>query len=276
MKGRMTPRRLSWLGWFMGRVWFFSKIAAGIALVIGLFVWVLGQGYMKQAGGWMHDKIVAGTGSMGLRVADVQIEGRHYIDAETLRKSIQINPGDALLGVNIHDLHARLTALPWVKDVSVRRAWPDRVIITLDERLPVAIWRDAPGGAAVIDVDGVILSRDFAAYGTLLLVEGPGAQKEAGKLIALLKGQPDIAVRVKKAVRISERRWDLAMDGGTILRLPEDDPGFALARASKAQAQEKILDKGLKAVDLRQNDRIILENATSGTSDLLLKDGNPV
>ena len=278
MKSRLTPRRLSWLGWFWGRVWFATKIAGVVAVVIGLGVWVLAEGYVVKASEFVSGKAVAASSGMGLKVADVIVEGRHYIDADTLKSTIGVKPGDPLLGVNIDDLHARLTSIAWVKTVQVRRALPDRLIIAIEERAPIALWRDAAGGPAVVDADGVVLARNnLASYGQLLAVEGKGAEKEAGTLIALLKGQPDIAVRVKKAVRVSERRWDLNMDGGTIIRLPEDDPGFALARASKAQGQEKILDRNLKAIDLRQQDRIILEGQPGDESrDLLLKDSNPV
>ncbi|MBU6235527.1 MAG: cell division protein FtsQ/DivIB, partial [Alphaproteobacteria bacterium] len=96
------------------------------------------------------------------------------------------------------------------------------------------------------------------------------------KLILLLKAQPEIAVRVKTAVRVSDRRWDLVLDNGMKLRLPEDDPGFALARAARAQLQEKVFDQDLKAIDLRQTDRIILEGGSNQKRDLLLKGGNPV
>lgn len=277
MKSRMTPRRLSWFGWFMGRVWFGAKIVAIIALVVGAGAWVLAEGYMVKLGGWADDKFVAATASMNLRISNVDVEGRHYIDAETLKSTIGVKPGDPLLGVDINDLHARLTALPWVKEVRVRRAFPDKIIISLDEREPIALWRDAPGGPGIIDAEGVVLTRaNLASFDQMLAVEGQGSEKDAGNLIALLKGQPDIAVRVIKATRVSGRRWDLSMEGGTVIRLPEDDPGFALARASKAQTEEKILDQNFKAIDLRQADRIILENKPGDKRDLLSKDGNPV
>jgi cell division protein FtsQ len=159
----------------------------------------------------------------------------------------------------------------------VRRALPDRLVISITERLPVALWLDAVGGPAVVDDEGVVLTHEnIASFGTLLAVEGKDSEKEAGKLLALLKGQPDIAVRVKKAIHVSGRRWDIVLDNDMLLRLPEDDPGYALARASRAQLQEKVLDQDLKAIDLRQSDRIILEGKPGEKRDLLLKGGNPV
>lgn len=274
---RLTPRRLSWFGWFMGQTWKLVKIIGVVAVLVWLGLWIWAGGFVSRAGTWTRDIFADASASMGLRVRDVVIEGRDHIDAVELKQTIAVAQGDPLLGIDIHALHARLTAIPWVRDVRVRRAFPDRLVISIDERRPVALWTDAPGGPAIIDDEGIVLARsNLKSFGQLLAVEGKGASTQAGKLINLLRGQPDIAVRVKKAIRVSERRWDLAMDGGTVIRLPEDDPGFALARASKAQIQEKILDQHYKAIDLRQSDRIILENRPGDKRDLLLKGGDPV
>lgn len=277
IKNRLTPRRLSWLGWFWGRLLLIGKYVALVVLVVGACLWVWGQGYAVQAGNWVHTQFASAAASAGMQVRDVVVEGRNRIDTETLKTAIGVEPGDPIFGIDIQEMHARLTAISWVKDVQVRRAWPDRVIVSLTERLPVALWADANGGPAVIDAEGVVLTRiNTGDFGQLLVVEGEGCAPEAGNIIALLKAQPDIAVRVKKAVYVSGRRWDVIMDGGAVLRLPEDDPGYALARASRAQLQEKIFDQELKSIDLRQSDRIILESKPGSKRDLLLKGGNPV
>lgn len=277
IKGRLTPRRLSWFGWFFGRVFHYSKIVALVAVVVGAVLWVSAQGYLFGAGRWVMDKVAVTAASAGLRVADVIIEGRNRIDTETLKTAVDVDLGAPILGVDIDAIHARITAISWVKNVQVRRALPDRLIITITERLPAAIWVDGAGGPAVIDDEGVVLTHEnIESYGTLLAVEGEEAEKEAGNLLALLKGQPDVAVRVKKGVRVSGRRWDIVLENGLKIRLPEDDPGYALARAARAQLQEKVLDQDLKAIDLRQPGRIILEGAPGKTRDLLLKGGNPV
>jgi cell division protein FtsQ len=173
-------------------------------------------------------------------------------------------------------LRAQLQKNPWVKDAAVRRAWPDRLVITLTEREPMAIWLDAPGGPALIDDEGVVLTQaDLGRFGPMLAVSGDGSAKQASALIALLKGQPDIAVRVKKAAYVAQRRWDLVMDQGTVVKLPDEDAGLALARLARAQVDEKILDQSLKSIDLRQTDRIIIEGTPEQTRDMLVKKGDP-
>lgn len=277
IKGRLTPRRLSLLGWFWRRSLAALKVAGAVACVVGFVLWIWAQGYLVRAQDWAGDRIARAGASVGLVVGDVVVIGRHYVDTPRLKAAIGVEPGAPILGVDLDGVQSRLSSISWVKSVHVRRVLPDRLIVSLNERLPVALWVEAPGGPAVIDAEGVVLTRiDVGSFGPLLALEGKGCETVAGDLIALLEGQPDLAVRVKKGVRVSGRRWDLVLSGGMILRLPEDDPGFALARAAKAQLQERVLDQDLKAIDLRQNDRIILENKPGQTRDLLLKGGSPV
>lgn len=278
IKGRLTPRRLSWFGWLWGRVLHFGKILVLAAILVVGLVWVWSDGHVNRVGQYLQGKIALAASDMaGMTVGDVIVEGRHHIDTRTLKKAIDVEPGVPMLGVDIKAMHARLTSISWVKDVQVRRALPDRIIVTITERIPIAVWSDAAGGPALIDDEGVVLTHEeIADYGPMLAVEGKGCEQEAGLLIALLKGQPDVAVRVKKAIRVSGRRWDLVLEGGMIVKLPEDDPGFALARAAKAQLQEKVFDQDLRVIDMRQTDRIILEGKPGVTRDLLLKGGNPV
>lgn len=277
MKNRMTPRRLSRFDWVMTQIMRVGKILVLAMLVIWLGLWIWADGWLDRAQAAVHAKFANAAAEMGLRMKNVDVTGRHNLSAQTLKEIIGVKPNAPLLSVDLGKLREDLLKNPWVKDASVRRAFPDRLIITLTERQPLAIWLDAPGMPGVIDAEGVVLAQGgFENYGPLLAVTGIDSDKKAADLIALLKGQPDVAVRIKKAVFVSQRRWDLMMDGDTLVKLPEQDAGLALARLSRAQNETKILDQGLKSVDLRQPDRIILENKPGDIRDLLLKDADPV
>ncbi len=44
--------------------------------------------------------------------------------------------------MNTHRLHQQLMLLPWVKQVAVRRVWPDRLDIVLKEKRAIAVWNE--------------------------------------------------------------------------------------------------------------------------------------
>jgi cell division protein FtsQ len=72
----------------------------------------------------------------------------------------------------------------------------------------------------------------------------------------MLEAEPEIKNLVEAATWVGDRRWDLTLKNEIIVRLPENEIGLALSRLAKAQEKDKILDKDLNLVDLRETDRI--------------------
>src|SRR3954470_11884189 len=44
------------------------------------------------------------------------------------------------LGIDLAEVRSVLERLPWVRRASVRRVWPDRLEVTLEEHVPLARW----------------------------------------------------------------------------------------------------------------------------------------
>jgi cell division protein FtsQ len=67
-----------------------------------------------------------------------------------------------------------------------------------------------------------------------------------------------VASRVSAAVRIGGRRWDLKLDNGIAVRLPEEGAGDAL-RLLAAAAGEGLFERDILAIDLRMEDRLVVQ-----------------
>ena len=87
---------------------------------------------------------------------------------------------------------------------------------------------------------------------------GADAPDYVGGLLELLETQPELKNRVKAAVRVGGRRWDLALDGGVDIRLPEVGAPEALARLAAFETDSGVLDRDVKVLDLRMPDRVIV------------------
>src|SRR5579883_619760 len=57
----------------------------------------------------------------------------------------------------MNDRRATLRAVDWVKDASIVRLWPNRVLVRVNERTPVAFIALSQSKFGLIDEDGVIL-----------------------------------------------------------------------------------------------------------------------
>ncbi len=62
------------------------------------------------------------------------------VDKEVIALS-GIRPHQNLLSLNLDKIRQKIRANPWVDDVSVRREWPDKLVIEVKERKAVALLR---------------------------------------------------------------------------------------------------------------------------------------
>jgi cell division protein FtsQ len=195
----------------------------------------------------------------GLTVSSVKVEGRAGKDLADVQRMLGVKAGDLMLYVDVDEVRARLEALPAVKSAEVRRIWPGRIYIRIEERRPVALW-EMDGVTRVIDDEGhTITGRSEAQTQGLPLVVGKGAAEAAKSFLALIATQPDFKSNVKIAVRVGERRWNLQLANGVEVRLPEEGAEAALAELVKLDREQKILARDIKAIDLRFADRFIVK-----------------
>jgi cell division protein FtsQ len=226
-----------------------------VVIIAGLF-----SGGHVQA---MWEDVGESFGSLmadaGLTVQSVTLEGRAETARTDIIRMLGIKRGTLMIDVDVDEARARLEALPWVQSAEVRRVWPDRIYVRVVERKPVAIWQN-DGELAVIDrVGHTIAGEDVTRFTNLPLVVGKGADAAAAGLLDLLARQPQLRDHVKAAVRVGERRWNLRLDNGVEVRLPEEGAEAALAELVRLAREQDILSRDIKAIDLRFPDRLIVK-----------------
>lgn len=73
--------------------------------------------------------------------------------------------------VNADAMRQSLERLPWIRSVDVRRRWPSRLEIALEEHEPVAFWGEASG--QLVNVQGEVFTATMAAPRPLPMLHGP-------------------------------------------------------------------------------------------------------
>lgn len=217
------------------------------------------------------------TARLGLQVRQVLVEGRQKTPEPLLRAALGVSPGDPVLTFSLAGARARVESIQWVQSASVQRRLPDTIVVRLTERRPFAVWQH-DGRFVLIDRAGnVVTDSEVAAFANQLpLVVGPGAPVAAAALLDALAAQPSLQQRMIAAVRVGERRWNLRLNNGTDVLLPEGAEPQALSRLAQLEADHKLLDRPLEAVDLRLPDRLVIRAAQEPVADPLhdlLKNG---
>jgi cell division protein FtsQ len=194
--------------------------------------------------------------SFGFGIVQVDIRGANILTRDELLGKAEITSQSSLLLLNPESVRAALKQDPRIAEVTVRKFYPDRLDLAIEERQPFARWQRA-GQTHLIASDGTVLERDVATTGTELpLVVGGGAEKQAAAFVALLNRFPSIRDDVRAGVLVAERRWNLRLRNGIDVRLPEEDAALALERLITLDKTRQILSRDVTVIDLRIPDRV--------------------
>jgi cell division protein FtsQ len=90
-----------------------------------------------------------------LAVRTVEVDGLVTLPAGQVQEAAGIGAGTPLLRVDVAAAEARVARLPQVAEVEVTRDWPDSVVITVLERVPVAVVGE-DGQRSLVDAEGVL------------------------------------------------------------------------------------------------------------------------
>jgi len=191
----------------------------------------------------------------------IDLSGRRQSKNDEIFDALGVKQGMPVLSIDIRDAASRLGKLPWVDTARVERRLPDAVAVVLTERVPMARWQFNDKFNVIDDQGRILTSAKPDDFPLLPQVVGAGAEREGHALLASLDAYPDIREKMDSAVRVGERRWDLHLAHKLTVRLPETNVDDALHRLSVLIAEEKVLDRALVAVDLRNPDRLVLEPA---------------
>ena len=200
----------------------------------------------------------AGANAMGMRIAAVSLSGQRQVSREEIFAAAGVTESSSLLFLDVADARARLEAIPWIAEATVRKLYPDRLQITVTEREAFALWQ-VQGKVSVIAADGTTLSAKVEPrLTTLPFVVGPGANAKARSFLAILDKHPVIRDQVRAAILVGERRWNLRLKNGIDVRLPENEVEAALTRLAQLDRDKHLLTRDIVAVDMRLADRLAI------------------
>ena len=207
----------------------------------------------------LRDWVASGT---SLPVRGIVVEGRSLTPEPKLREALGVSKGDRLLGVSLDAARARIERLTWVQHATLERRLPGTLVVQITERHPFALWQTG-GKFVLIDRAGQVVAdqdpaKDAAAFAALPLVVGAGAPERAAALLDQLATLPALRARVAAAVRVGERRWNLRLNNGADVLLPEGAEAPAMARLMELHTAQALLDRPVQALDLRLPDRLVV------------------
>ncbi|MFT4184654.1 MAG: cell division protein FtsQ/DivIB [Rhizobium sp.] len=215
--------------------------------------------YGMSIGGHAQDVAQATTSAAGFAIEDVKVSGNDQTSEIEILQLLGLDGTTSLVALDADAARQKISNLPWVENVEVRKVYPKAIEVKLTERKAYAIWQHG-SELSLIQKDGSVIAplRDNK-FAKLPLFVGRDAETAAASIDDEFAKWPDVRSHVKAFVRVAGRRWDLYLDNGVTIKLPEDNIDGALARLTKLDRDQNLLQRDIAAVDLRLDDRTAIE-----------------
>jgi len=150
-RGAMRNRRV-WLG----------------VICAGLFFGSTGMAALKIRRYIIHDPEFVLSRD---RADSLTIEGLKYTNRTKVRRIFSGDFEHSIFSVPLDERRRRLLAIDWVEDASVSRVWPDRLVVRIRERTPVA-YVYFRSGVLLIDAHGALLDPPPASHFAFPVLNG--------------------------------------------------------------------------------------------------------
>lgn len=236
---------------------FCVRVLIPLVAVIGLAgTWALNSKHRADVLAWSADL----RGSIAERPEFVMrqliITGGAPDLLREIREKIPVKFPISWFDLDTEVLRAVVLSFDAVESATVSLDLGGAVRIQVTERTPAILWR-THGRVELLDATGHRVAQIERRDGRpdLPLITGDGADQAVPEALALFAAAGPIAPRLRGLTRQGARRWDVVLDRGQIIQLPEDRSVAALERVIALQDARDILGRDVVLVDMRKPSR---------------------
>lgn len=205
-------------------------------------------------------------------VQAVTIEGEfHNEQAHEIELALLPYVKGDFFTADLVNARAELLELSWIRDVSLKRRWPNRIIVKIEEQVPVAVWNETQ---YLNDAAEIFRHRYIDQTHALPRLSGPHAS--AGEALAqftLWNGWLRQSGLHLSGIRLDERRsWTLTTREGITISLGKEKLEARLQRFLQVfprHLRSRMTE--VRAIDLRYSNGFAVSWKNPAGSDTVVK-----
>ena len=165
-------------------------------------------------------------------------------DLEAFARAVQ---GVNATGTSLEAVREAARRIPWVREATVRRRFPDAVVVTLETHEPLARWNDT----GLVSARGDLFSAEYDGALPRFHGRDASAAQMAAEYPAIVKALAPLSVTVTDVTLSPRGAWQIVLDSGLVLELGRDDIEARLARFARAWPVVAARGVETKHADLR-------------------------
>jgi cell division protein FtsQ len=210
-------------------------------------------------------------------IAGITVQGDvAHNNAVTLRANVAPRLAGNFFTVDLGKAREAFEAVPWVRKAVVRREFPNRLRVRLQEHQAVALW-GADGETRLVNSFGEVFEANAGDVEPDELPRLSGPQEQSAQVLAMygsLKPMfEDLDLGVVRLTLTARGSWQLELDTGGVVELGRGTPEEVTARTQRfAQTLTQVASRygrrpdALISADLRHGDGFAVRLRGVGTT----------
>lgn len=167
----------------------------------------------------------------------IRVEGEvTHNSAATLRANVAPRLSGNFFTVDLAKTRATFESVPWVRQAVVRREFPNRLRVVLQEHRPVAYW-GAEGDPRLVNSFGEVFEANLGDVEHEQLPRLAGPEGQAAQVLAMYQALAPLfsplELEVEQLALTPRGSWQLALDTGAVVELGRGTPAEVVPRAER-------------------------------------------
>lgn len=177
----------------------------------------------------------------------VRVIGAEHAQTRMAARALVPNLSGGFFSMDLNQARAEFERLPWVRHADVRRLWPGRLEVVIEEHRPAAAWNDH----ATLNTHGEVFAVEPAA-GLPRFYAPEGLEREAARRYSEFSTLvAPLDMRVEQLLVTKRLSWRVRLTGGISVELGRERMDERLARFVRFYPQAAAALGGLLRADMR-------------------------
>ena len=147
-----------------------------------------------------------------------------HVTREQAERAARTGAAGTFFSVDLDAVRRAFEALPWVRKVEVRRLWPDRLEVSIEEHVALARWGVDAQARRLVNTHGEVFEGELPGVERLPQLAGPGgsAQEVARRYAEFRQALAPLKLEPRQVTLSPRYAWQLRLSNGLTLELGRD------------------------------------------------------
>jgi cell division protein FtsQ len=222
-------------------------------IVISLSILIATKLFMydrESINDFFYSHINKASAKFGFLINNVTVESSNLYCPTVKADIFDSYKSESIFLIPIRKIQEYIESIDCIESANISRHLPSEIKIKIINKEPIAIWQHKKNFFFINKDNSLMRIRNSKNLMDFIIVTGEQAFKHTQNLIQIISVDQDIFEKVDAAMRVGNRRWDIKLINGLVVKLPEKNPELAWKKFLNIQKDNQI-QKKINVVDLR-------------------------